>query len=74
MMSDDVAAMDSTTMDIRKFLKKVGITSQQEIESALERMRESGKLQGLNAITATIRLEVPDLDLVHTVESEISLS
>ena len=73
-MSDDSTTMDATTMDIRKFLKKVGISSQQEIENALQQLRESGKLQGLTAITATMRLEVPDLDLVHTIESEISLS
>ena len=73
-MSDASTTMDATTMDIRKFLKKVGISSQQEIERALEQLRESGKLQGLPSITATMRLEVPDLDLVHTIESEISLS
>ena len=64
---------DATTMDIRKFLKKVGITSQQEIENALEQARQAGKLEGLSVITATMRLEVPGLDLVNTIESEISL-
>lgn len=68
-MTDDV-----TSMDIRKFLKKVGISSQQEIETALEQARQAGKLQGLSAITATMRLEVPGLDLVYTIESTISLS
>ena len=65
---------DATTMDIRKFLKKVGISSQQEIENAIEQARQAGKLQGMSVITATIRLEIPGLDLVHTIESEISLS
>ncbi len=65
---------DATTMDIRKFLKKVGISSQQEIENAIEQARQAGKLQGMNVITATMRLEIPGLDLVHTIESEISLS
>lgn len=64
---------DSTTMDIRKFLKKVGISSQQEIEKALQKARQAGKLDGLNAVTATMRLEVPGLGLEHTIESEISL-
>ena len=68
-MTDDV-----TTMDIRKFLKKVGISSQQEIENAIEQARKAGKLQGMSVITATMRLEIPGLDLVHTIESEISLS
>ncbi len=65
---------DATTMDIRKFLKKVGISSQQEIENAIEQARQAGKLQGMNVIIATMRLEIPGLDLVHTIESEISLS
>lgn len=65
---------DATTMDIRKFLKKVGISSQQEIENAIEQARQAGKLQGMSVITATMRLEIPGLDLVHTIESEISLS
>ena len=73
-MNDETTTMDATTMDIRKFLKKVGISSQQEIEKALEQAQQSGKLQGLDAITATMRLEVPDLNLVHTIESKISLS
>ncbi len=64
---------ESTTTDIRKFLKQVGITSQQQIEAALEQASQAGKLEGLSSITATMRLEVPGLDLVHTVESEISL-
>ncbi|WP_455206416.1 DUF6494 family protein [Kaarinaea lacus] len=65
---------DATTMDIRKFLKKVGISSQQEIENAINQARQAGKLQGLSVITATMRLEVPGLDLVHTIESDISLT
>lgn len=65
---------DTTAMDIRKFLKKVGISSQQEIENALEQARQFGKLEGLSTITATMRLEVPGLDLVHTIESKISLA
>ena len=65
---------DATTMDIRKFLKKVGISSQQEIENAIEQARQAGKLQDMSVITATMRLEIPGLDLVHTIESEISLS
>ena len=65
---------DVITMDIRKFLKQVGVSSHQEIEKALEQAKQSGKLEGKTAINAIMRLEVPDLDLAHTVESEISLS
>jgi len=65
---------DAITMGIRKFLKQVGVSSHQEIEKALEQAKLAGKLEGKNTITATMRLEVPDLDLVHIVESEIPLS
>lgn len=65
---------DATTMDIRKFLKQVGVSSHQEIEKALEQAKQAGKLEGKTAITATMRLDIPELDLAHTVESEISLS
>jgi hypothetical protein len=74
MMSDNAGTVDATNMDIRKFLKKVGISTQQEIENAIEQARQAGKLQGMSVITATMRLEIPGLDLVHTIESEISLS
>ena len=57
---------DATTIDIRKFLKKVGISSQQEIENAIEQARQAGKLEGLTVITATMQLEVPGLDISLT--------
>ena len=72
-MTDDVTT-DTTTTDIRKFLKQVGVSSHQEIEKAIERAKQAGKLEGKSTITATMQLLVPALDLVHTVESEISLS
>ena len=65
---------DSTTMDIRKFLKTVGVSSHQEIENALEKARQAGKLEGVSEIAATMKLEILALDLVHTVEGEISVS
>ena len=65
---------DATTTDIRKFLKQVGVSSHQEIEKAIEQAKQAGKLEGKRTITASMQLLVPALDLVHTVESEISLS
>ena len=35
---------DKVNMEIRKFLKKVGITSQREIEKALQEAEAAGKL------------------------------
>ena len=37
---------DTFNLQIRKFLKKVGITSQREIESAVRKAIDSGALSG----------------------------
>ncbi len=61
-------------IDIRKFLKKVGITSQREIEKAVRGAIDSGKLTGTETLNARVRLEVDGLDLDLTVDGEIGLS
>ena len=49
---------DTFNLQIRKFLKKVGISSQREIEAAVRKAIESGKIAGdgkLHAILADVR-------------------
>jgi len=59
---------DRFNMSMRKFLKHVGVTSQQRIENAV---RASGKTAGKVKITATVTAAGIGLD--HTVEGEIDL-
>jgi hypothetical protein len=47
---------DAFNMSIRKFLKHVGVHSQREIESAVERAIASGKLKGHEALPAKMTL------------------
>lgn len=60
-------------IDIRKFLKKVGITSQREIEKAVRAGIDSGKLAGSETLKARVRLEVDGIDLDLTVDGDIGL-
>ncbi len=60
-------------IDIRKFLKKVGITSQREIEKAVRSAVDSGRLAGTETLSARVRLEVDGLDLDLTVDGDIGL-
>jgi hypothetical protein len=60
-------------MGMRKFLKKVGITSQREIEKAVELAIDSGKIQGNESLKASIVLEIPAVDLHTEIEDDISL-
>ena len=55
-------------MTMRKFLKQVGVTSQQAIETA---MREAGGTGG-KQFDARMVLTIDGLDLTHIVEGKIS--
>ena len=64
---------DVVNTGIRKFLKKVGVTSQQEIEKALQAAAAAGRLDGSGPLRVSMTLEIADLGLVHTVDDEIAL-
>ena len=64
---------DDVNMEIRKFLKKVGITSQRETEQALQDAATAGKLEGAGPFRATMTLEIAGLGLSHTIEGEIAV-
>ena len=65
---------DALNMEIRKFLKQVGVTSQREIEKAVRAGLDGGKLRGNETLKARITLTVDGLDLQHTIEQDIVLS
>jgi hypothetical protein len=59
---------DRFNMSMRKFLKQVGVTSQQEIERVV---RESHLASGKLKVRAVLTAEGTDLN--HVVEGEIEL-
>ncbi len=65
---------DVFNMQIRKFLKQVGVTSQREIESTVRAAIESGRLKGDETITARVTLTIDTLGLSKEIEGNISLS
>jgi hypothetical protein len=62
------------TGEIRKFLKKVGITSQIEIENAVRAALAAGRLDTSRPLQAVMVLEVPALGLKHTIEHPLAMS
>ena len=60
-------------MSIRKFLKKVGVTSQREIEKGIDNATASGLLTGKDSINASMTLDIADLDLKIVIEDQIKL-
>lgn len=64
---------DTLNMQIRKFLKKVGITSQREIDHAVHKAIESGALQGSETLKVDMTLNIPELGITHQIDGEIEL-
>jgi len=64
---------DTFNLQIRKFLKKVGITSQREIEAAVRKAIENGDLNGTETLHATTTLRVPEVGIELEIEDEIAL-
>ena len=65
---------DVFNMEVRKFLKKVGVTSQREIETAVREALAAGKLSGSETLKAKVHLTVEGLGLAHDIDGDISLS
>jgi predicted lactoylglutathione lyase len=67
-MNDDVF-----NMEIRKFLKIVGVTSQREIEQAVKKAIEKGGLKGNERLKARVTLTIDSIGFAHELDGEIAL-
>ena len=65
---------DVFNMQIRKFLKHVGVTSQREIEAVVRAAVEDGRLKGDETVTARITLTIDTLGLSKEIVGNIALS
>ncbi len=61
---------DAFNMSVRKFLKKVGVTAQREIEQAVRDAQASGKLKG-GALPAKATFTIGGVNLTFDVTGEI---
>ena len=60
-------------LEIRKFLKRVGINSQREIERAVREAVAAKRLSGREKLPVRMELSLPALDLSYSLEGEIEL-
>ena len=61
-------------MQIRKFLKNVGVTSQREIETAVRAALEDGTLKGEETVKAKVTLTIEQLGISTEIDGDIELS
>jgi len=64
---------EALNVSVRKFLKKVGITSQREIEQAVRAALSGGRLKGNETLPAKVTLTVEGLGLAIAIEGAIEL-
>ena len=64
---------EALNMSLRKFLKVVGVTSQQEIEKAIRAAIADGRLKGNETVGAQMVLTIGKVGLTHKMEGEIAL-
>jgi len=64
---------DVLNVSVRKFLKKVGITSQREIEQAVRTAVAGGRLKGNEALPAKVMLTVDGIGLSIAIEGAVEL-
>ena len=65
---------DTFNTSLRQFLKKVGVTSQREMEKAVRDALAQGRLKGGETLTAKVVLTLDGVNLAHTIEGEIALA
>ncbi len=61
-------------MQLRKFLKNVGVTSQREIESAVRAALEDGTLKGDETVKTKVTLSIESLGVSTDIDGDIDLA
>ena len=64
---------ESLNLQIRKFLKKVGITSQREIEAALRKAEDGGDLRAGDQLALGMTLRIDALEVSLVIEDTIRI-
>ena len=65
---------DEFNLSIRKFLKKVGITAQREIENTVRAALGDGKLDENGSVKVCVRLQIDHLQEDIVIDGQIELS
>jgi len=64
---------DRLNMEVRKFLKVVGVTSQREIEAAVREAVATGKVKPDATLEAKMILRLPGIGLQREIDGAIAL-
>lgn len=65
---------ETLNLSVRKFLKQFGVEAQRIIEDAIRQADAAGRLEGQTAVTASINLQLADLETKMELNKEIAFS
>ena len=65
---------DVFNMSLRKFLKKVGVTSQREIEKAVRSAIDAGRIKGTETLEAEVTIKVGGVELTEKIDGRIEMT
>ncbi len=65
---------EALNTSVRKFLKKVGVTAQREIEKAVRDAVAAGRLKGDEKLPAKMTLSVGGIDLSLVIDGSVDLA
>jgi uncharacterized protein DUF6494 len=61
-------------IDLRKFLKRFGVTAQREIERAVTEAIQTGRLKGSETLEVRATLTIPDVIAELRIDGQIGLA
>ena len=64
---------DNLNIEIRKFLKKVGITSQREIENYIRKKFAEGNIEEGDSVDVSMNLSSGDGELSHSINETLKI-
>jgi len=64
---------ENLNLDIRKFLKKVGISSQRIIENHIIKAVEDGKLKTSDEVEIEMKMIIKDQNVEHIISDKIKI-
>ena len=65
---------EQLNMNIRKYLKKVGVNSQREIENAVRNALANGRINGDEVLAVSVTHSVREIDLNVNIDGDINLN
>jgi hypothetical protein len=71
---EDIMDQEALNISVRKFLKKLGVTAQREIETAVREAAASGRLKDSDPLPAKAVVTVGGIDLVFEIDGDIELA